>query len=304
MYNTGAETFRAVTRSKTGITTRMKNKMRTAGKSFTSLAAAVAMALVLGGCASDEDPAYVERPVDDIYNEAMDYLADGDYVLAASTFDEVERQHPYSKWATKAQIMAAYTHYFNRNYDDAIITLDRFIELHPGNKDIAYAYYLKGLTYYQQISDVARDQGMTENALATFVDLVRRFPDTNYARDARLKIDLANDHLAGKDMDVGRYYLRAGHELAAIHRFRRVIEKYDTTTHVPEALHRLTEAYLSLGVVEEARNVASVLRHNYPDSNWYRDSWVLLDNQDVLTAAERGQSLTAGVGKRAGGGTN
>ncbi len=261
--------------------------------------------LALAGCASDEETAaYVERPVEDIYNEAMDQLEAGSYRTAATTFDEVERQHPYSKWATKAQIMAAYTHYASGSYDDAVITLDRFIELHPGNDDVAYAYYLKGLCYYEQISDVARDQRMTENALTTFNDLVRRFPDTKYARDALLKIDLAHDHLAGKDMSVGRYYLRAGHELAAIGRFRLVIEKYGTTTHVPEALHRLTEAYLALGVVEEARYTAAVLRHNYPDSEWYQDSWALLDKQDVLTVGERGLSQTAGMPDETNSGTN
>ena len=264
----------------------------------------VATALLLVGCAADEETPYVERPVGDLYNEAMNYLEAGRYELAARSFDEVERQHPYSKWATKAQIMAAYSHYAAAKYDDAVVTLDRFIELHPGSEDTAYAYYLKGLCYYEQISDVARDQRMTEHALATFIDLVRRFPDTDYARDATLKIDLAHDHLAGKEMDVGRYYLRAGHELAAIGRFRLVIEKYGTTTHVPEALHRLTEAYLALGVVEEARYTAAVLRHNYPDSEWYRDSWALLDRQDVLTAEERGLPQTAGVQNETDGETN
>jgi len=269
--------------------------------------AALALGLssvLLAGCATDEKAPYVERPVEDIYNEAMDNLEAGRYGLAASSFDEVERQHPYSKWATKAQIMAAYTHYESGKYDDAIVTLDRFIELHPGSDEVAYAYYLKGLSYYEQISDVARDQRMTEHALATFTDLVRRFPDTDYARDAKLKIDLAHDHLAGKEMDVGRYYLRAGHELAAIGRFRRVVEVYGTTTHVPEALHRLTEAYLALGVVEEARYTAAVLRYNYPGSEWYRDSWDLLAQQDVLTAQERGLPQTAGVANETDGGTN
>jgi outer membrane protein assembly factor BamD len=265
----------------------------------------VLSSLLLAGCASnEEETVYVERPVEDIYNEAMDHVQAGRYKSAATTFDEVERQHPYSKWATKAQIMAAYTHYADAKYDDAIITLDRFIELHPGNDDVAYAYYLKGLSYYEQISDVARDQRMTENALATFTDLVRRFPDTDYARDALLKIDLTHDHLAGKELNVGRYYLRAGHELAAIGRFRLVIEKYGTTTHVPEALHRLTEAYLALGIVEEARYTAAVLRHNYPDSEWYKDSWALLDRQDVLTVGERGLSQTAGMPDDLNSGTN
>ena len=257
----------------------------------------LALPLSLGGCAGgdEEDVAYVERPVEDIYNEAMDAMEAGKYAAAAKSFDEVERQHPYSKWATKAQIMAGYAHYMNGKYDDAIIALDRFIDLHPGHKEAAYAWYLKGLSYYEQISDVARDQRMTEGALDAFGNLVRRFPDSNYARDARLKIELAQDHLAGKDMDVGRYYLRAGHHLAAIGRFRSVVEKWGTTTHVPEALHRLTEAYMALGVVEEARFTAAVLRHNFPDSEWYRDSWALLDSQDVLTAEERGLTQTAGA---------
>lgn len=258
--------------------------------------AILAFSFLLGACATDQkEEAYVERPVEDIYNEAMDHLEARRNILAAQSFDEVERQHPYSKWATKAQIMAAYAHYEKGAYDDAIVALDRFIDLHPGNRDVAYAYYLKGLSYYEQISDVARDQSMTENTLKTFTDLVRRFPDSDYARDARLKIDLAYDHLAGKDMNVGRYYLRAGHHLAAIGRFRRVVEKYQTTTHVPEALHRLTEAYLALGIVDEARYTAAVLGHNFPDSEWYTDSYRLLAGQNVLTAAELGVPQTAGL---------
>ena len=261
-----------------------------------AVAGLLALSLSLGGCAGDdEDAAYVERPVEDIYNEAMDYIEAGRYIRAARTFDEVERQHPYSKWATKAQVMAAYAYYVEGEYDDAIVALDRFINLHPGNKEAAYAWYLKGLSYYEQISDVARDQRMSEGALDAFENLVRRFPDSDYARDARLKIDLTHDHLAGKDLDVGRFYLRAGHHLAAIGRFRRVVDTWGTTTHVPEALHRLTEAYLALGVVAEARFTASVLRHNFPDSDWYRDSWALLDSQNVLTAEERGLTLTADV---------
>lgn len=259
-------------------------------------AALLVLAALLGGCAAtDDEIAYVERPVEAIYNEAMDYMEAGNYKTAAKTFDEVERQHPYSKWATKAQIMAGYAYYLRADYDDAINALNRFIELHPGSRDVAYAYYLKGLCYYEQISDVARDQRMTEQALTVFTDLVRRFPDTDYGRDARLKVDLANDHLAGKEMDVGRFYLRRGNHLAAIGRFRTVVEKYQTTTHVAEALHRLTEAYLALGVVDEARHTAAVLGHNYPDSDWYRDSWRLLSRHGVLTAEEQGLARTAGI---------
>jgi outer membrane protein assembly factor BamD len=270
-------------------------------KAFGGAAAMMLLALALGGCSGKEEKvAYVERPVEDIYNEAMDNMEAGRYSAAAKSFDEVERQHPYSKWATKAQIMSGFAYYMQAEYDDAVVALDRFIDLHPGHKDAAYAWYLKGLCYYEQISDVARDQRMTAEALDAFDNLVRRFPDSDYARDARLKIDLTHDHLAGKDMNVGRYYLRAGHHLAAIGRFRRVIENWGTSTHVPEALHRLTEAYLALGVVEEARLTAAILRHNFPDSEWYKDSWALLDSQDVLTAEERDLTQTAGVTTKTG----
>jgi outer membrane protein assembly factor BamD len=274
-------------------------------KAFGCVAATMLLALALGGCAGDdEEVAYVERPVEDIYNEAMDNMESGRYTLAAKSFDEVERQHPYSKWATKAQVMAGYAHYMKGEYDDAIVALDRFIDLHPGHKDAPYAWYLKGLSYYEQISDVARDQFMTEEALTAFENLVRRFPKSDYARDARLKIDLTHDHLAGKDMNVGRYYLRAEHHLAAIGRFRRVVEKWGTSTHVPEALHRLTEAYMALGVIEEARFTAAVLRHNFPNSEWYQDSWALLDSQDVLTAEERDLTQTADVPSKTGAKSN
>lgn len=236
----------------------------------------LALALTLGGCASNDEPEYVERPVEEIYNQAADQLADENYAAAAISFDEVERQHPYSVWATKAKLMAAFSHYMNTDYDEAIIALDRFIQLHPGNEDVVYAYYLRGISYYEQISDVGRDQKMTSLALDSLREVVSRFPNSPYARDASLKIDLARDHLAGKEMEIGRFYLRQGDHLAAISRFRRVIQTFETTTHAPEALLRLTEAYLSLGVEEEARRVAAVLGHNYPGTDWYEDAYALL----------------------------
>lgn len=244
------------------------------------LACAIALPVGLAGCASDE-PEYVERPVGELYNQAMDQLLAEEYEQAAETFDEVERQHPYSTWASKAQLMAGYAHYLNDSYTEAVNALDRFIELHPGNRDIAYAYYLKSLSYYEQIGDVRRDQEMTRQARGALQEVVNRFPNTKYARDARLKMDLTEDHLAGAEMVVGRYYLDKGHYLAAIKRFRRVIEDYQTTTHVPEALHRLVEAYMALGVVDEAKATAAVLGHNYPGSDWYADSYELLTGRDV-----------------------
>lgn len=248
--------------------------------------AAVLALVATGACSGDGDDGYLERPVDDIYNEAMSALQAGEYVTAAALFDEVERQHPYSNWAVKGQLMAAYSHYQANAYDDAIIALDRFIQLHPSNPDTPYAYYLKGLSFYEQISDVTRDQKMTRLALSTLTELVARFPNSKYARDAKLKIDLTHDHLAGKEMEIGRYYLNQGHYLAAINRFKVVIDTYQTTTHVPEALHRLVEAYRALGIDEEARKVASVLGHNFQGSEWYIDSYELIEGQKFRSEEE------------------
>jgi outer membrane protein assembly factor BamD len=230
-------------------------------------AALEALALfVLAACSGDEKEQYVERPVEEIYNDAVNALSTEQYRRAARLFDEVERQHPYSVWATRAQLQGAY----------ALYQVDRFIQLNPSNRDTPYAYYLKALCYYEQIVDVARDARMTENSLNALQEVVRRFPDSTYARDSRVKIDLTYDHLAGKEMEVGRFYLQRQQWLAAINRFRTVVDKYQTTSHVPEALHRLTESYMALGLVDEARRTTAVLGHNYPGSEWYRDSYALV----------------------------
>jgi outer membrane protein assembly factor BamD len=236
-----------------------------------------ATVLILGGCSGDDEDAYVERPVEEIYNEAQDLLEEGDARRAGQAFEEVERQHPYSQWATRAQLMSAFAYYEANAYDEAIAAAERFIELHPGHQDVPYAYYLVGISYYERISDVGRDQKMTEEALAAFDELRRRFPDSKYARDAELKADLARDHLAGKEMSIGRYYLRRAQYVAAINRFRNVVDRYQTTTHVAEALHRLTEAYLALGLQQEAQKNAAVLGYNFPGSEWYMDSYALLN---------------------------
>ncbi|OUS13577.1 outer membrane protein assembly factor BamD [Rhodospirillales bacterium 47_12_T64] len=248
---------------------------------FTRTIWALSLAASLAACSSDEKPVYVERPVEELYNNANNALKAGENVKAAQLFDEVERQHPYSVWASKAQLMAAYALYTENKYDDAISALDRFIDLHPGNRDTPYAYYLKALSFYEQISDVGRDQKMTREALTALRDVVRRFPQSKYARDAQLKVDLANDHLAGKQMTIGRYYLNRKEYLAAINRFRMVIGQFQTTTHVPEALHRLVESYLALGIIDEAQATASVLGHNFPGDRWYQDSYALLTDQDL-----------------------
>jgi outer membrane protein assembly factor BamD len=246
--------------------------------------AVVGLCLAASACSlfgGGDEPQYVERPVEDLYNNAMDSLLIGDFLEAARLFDEVERQHPYSSWAAKAQLMAAFANYQNNRYDEAVNALDRFIQLHPANKDIAYAHYLRSISYYEQISDVGRDQTKTRLALESLEEVVRRFPESRYSRDATLKLDLARDHLAGKHMDIGRFYLGKGEYLAAINRFRMVIQDYQTTTHVPEALHRLVESYLVLGVTDEAQATAAVLGHNYPGSPWYADSYVLLTGIDL-----------------------
>lgn len=217
--------------------------------------------------------------VDSLYNSAAAELDKGNYIGASQRFEEVERLYPYSKWATQSQLMAAYSYYESRRYDEAVLALDRFIQLHPGNKDIDYAHYLKALSFYEQISDIRRDQATTEDALKALDTLIRRFPDSKYSRDATLKKDLTLDHLAGKEMEIGRYYLNRGHVNASINRFRAVVEDYQTTTHTAEALHRLVEAYLTLGLTGEATKVAAVLGHNYPGSPWYERSFKLLDEE-------------------------
>ncbi len=240
------------------------------------LAPAMLLAVTLWACAGDKPDDYVERPVEQIYNQAVDLLLQKKYLQAAKQFDEVERQHPYSVWATKAQLMAAFSNYQASKYDDAIVALDRFIQLNPSNRDVAYAYYLKGLCYYEQITDVQRDAKMTEQALKSLEEVVNRFPNSIYARDARLKIDLTHDHLAGKEMEVGRFYLTRGQYLAALNRFKYVVDKYQTTSHVPEALERMVECYLALGLKDEAERTAAVLGYNYPGSEWYADTYSLV----------------------------
>jgi outer membrane protein assembly factor BamD len=235
---------------------------------------------LLAACSSgptrEELLAQQDRPVEDLYNAAAEAMQAQRYTTAALLFDQVERQHPYSSWAVNAKLMAAYAQYQANKYTEAIGALDRFIEQHPAHRDIAYAYYLRALSYYEQIVDITRDQRVTEQAMAALQDVANRFPDSAYARDARLKIDLARDHLAGKEMAIGRYYQTRQLHAAAINRFRRVIDEYQTTNHVAEALHRLTESYLALGLREEARKTAAVLGHNFPGSVWYQDSYALL----------------------------
>ena len=234
--------------------------------------------ILVTSCASDaeKEAKQPERSVNDLYGEARGFLAEKDYSKAAESFDEVEKQHPFSEWAARSQVMAAYANYKAQKYDDAVLALERFMDMYPSNESMDYVYYLTALCYYEQISDVGRDQGVTRKAQKALTDVVRRFPDSPYARDAQLKLDLTNDHLAGKEMMVGRYYLGNKEYLAAANRFRAVVEEFSTTSHTPEALHRLVEVYLLLGVREEAERYAAVLGHNFPESEWYERSYALL----------------------------
>lgn len=220
--------------------------------------------------------ATVDRSPEGLYAAGVEALQQRRFQPAVDLFDQLERNHPYSTWATNAKIMGAYGEYMRNRYTEAIGALDRFIQLHPAHRDIAYAHYLRALSYYEQINDAQRDQRATEVAMTALQDVANRYPDTAYARDARLKIDLGRDHLAGREMNIGRFYQRQRLLNAAIGRYRRVVEDYQTTNHVPEALHRLTEIYLSLGLTDEARRTASVLGHNFPGNEWYRDSYGLL----------------------------
>ncbi len=241
---------------------------------------AAAIILPAGGCARNKgkvgDTEYIARDVNTLYSLAKKRLDQGNYEEAAKLFDEVERQHPYSVWARRAQLMSAFSYYMAQSYPAAVSSSRRFLTIHPGNKDAAYANYLIAMSYYQQIEDVNRDQKITQQAADSFGELMRRYPGSRYAADARLKLDLINDHLAGKEMEVGRFYQRQGNWLAATLRFRTVAEKYQTTSHTPEALERLVECYLALGVLEEARKSAAVLGANYPGSEWYDRSYKLI----------------------------
>jgi outer membrane protein assembly factor BamD len=232
----------------------------------------------LGGGKSARDTGFVARDAESLYAAGKERLDRGDIQTAAALFDEVERQHPYSPWARRAQLMGAFSYYLRKDFNKSIEAAQRFISIHPGNKDAPYAYYLIALNYYEQISDVDRDQKITEQALSALQDIQRRYPNSQYASDASLKIDLVHDHLAGKEMQIGRFYQRTGQWLASELRFQNVVEKYQTTSHTPEALYRLTESSLALGLPSEAKKYAAVLGSNYPGSQWYQRAFRLMQD--------------------------
>jgi outer membrane protein assembly factor BamD len=249
---------------------------------FARLALAVVVAAALGGCSSfnlfgSKDDLPPDEPADRLYNEGLYYLnAKKEPKEAVKKFEEVDRQHPYSEWARKSLIMSAYAHYTAGNYEECVTASKRYITLHPGSPDAAYAQYLIGASYFDEIPDITRDQARTEKALAALDEVVRKFPTTEYATSAKEKIQVARDQLAGKEMQIGRYYLDKKDYTGAINRFKVVVTRYQTTRHVEEALERLTEAYMALGIVEEAQTAAAVLGHNFPDSVWYKHAYALV----------------------------
>lgn len=251
---------------------------------------AAGVALAAAACASTNsrqtDLAYIEQPVETIYNDALRSLDRNLWVVAALQFDEVQRQHPYSPWAQRAMLMASYARYRARDYEKAIASAEEYISLHPGGDGAPYGYYLIAISHFDQIIDVGRDQARSDLALRAFNEVTARFPESDYARDSELKMDMVRDQLAGKEMEIGRYYLQRSEHLAAVNRFKKVITEYQTTSHVPEALHRLVEAYLSIGLTGQAQQSAAVLGHNYPGSTWYSDSYALMQGQGVSLPAK------------------
>ena len=261
---------------------------------------AVLLLPLLGGCGSksDDDDANINAsvPVETLYNNGIDALQARRYSAAIDQFNAVQQNYPFSTWAPSAQLMVGYAQYLQNHYTDALTALDGYIKLHPASRDVPYAYYLRALCYYEQITDISRDQKGTQDAMTALQEVVDRFPGTSYARDARLKIDLCRDHIAGANMEIGRWYEGQHMYTAAIGRFQRVVDDYQTTNQVPEALHRLVEIYLILGLKDEATRTAAVLGYNYPGNRWYADTY------DALLAANLVQGVPVPSDENNGGG--
>jgi outer membrane protein assembly factor BamD len=248
----------------------------TGPRSFPGLAVCALFAALLAGCADDKNKIAPDEPADKLYNEGLTLLNKKEYVDSAKKFEEVDRQHPYSDWGRKSLLMAAFAYYEGGKYDDTISTAKRYVTLHPGSSDAAYAQYLMASAYFDQIPDVTRDQARTERAMQVLAEVARKYPNTEYAESAKKKIEVARDQLAGKEMMIGRFYLEKRNFIGAINRFKAVVTQYQTTRHVEEALMRLTECYMALGIVPEAQTAAAVLGHNFPSSSWYQDAYKLV----------------------------
>jgi outer membrane protein assembly factor BamD len=268
---------------------------------FRLAASLIALALPLSGCGTGalwdkfmaKDDTFVDQPADKLYNEGL-YLMNERKELkeANKKFEEVDREHPYSDWARKSLLMSAYASYQSGDYDGCIGSATRYVTLHPGSPDAAYAQYLIAASHYDQIPDISRDQARTEKAIAALEEVVRKYPTSEYANTAKAKLEGARDQLAGKEMDVGRYYLNKHDYTAAINRFKTVVTQYQTTRHVEEALARLTEAYMAIGIVGEAQTAAAVLGHNFPDSRWYKDAYNLVKSGGVEPQENQGSYIS------------
>jgi outer membrane protein assembly factor BamD len=263
--------------------------------------ALIVLALPLSGCGTGalwdkffaKDDTFVDEPADKLYNEGL-YLMNErhDPKAAGKKFEEVDREHPYSDWARKSLLMQAYSYYQAGDFDNCIGSATRYVTLHPGSPDAAYAQYLIAASHYDQIPDISRDQGRTEKAIAALEEVVRKYPTSEYAISAKAKMEGARDQLAGKEMDIGRYYMEKRDYTAAINRFKRVVTQYQTTRHVEEALARLTECYLAIGIVGEAQTAAAVLGHNFPDSKWYQDAYNLVKSNGLEPSENQGSYIS------------
>jgi outer membrane protein assembly factor BamD len=273
-------------------------KKTAGGARFARLLAVVLVAASVGACSSfdmfaKKDDTPPDEPADRLYNEGLYLLnAKKDPKEAVKKFEEVDRQHPYSEWARKSLIMTSYAYYQAGEYDDCVNSAKRYITLHPGSADAAYAQFLIGSSYFDEIPDVTRDQSRTEKALAALDEVIRKYPTSEYANSAKQKIEVARDQLAGKEMETGRYYLKKKDYTGAINRFKVVVTKYQTTRHVEEALMRLTESYMALGIVDEAQTAAAVLGHNFPDSTWYKHAYALVKTGGVEPKENQGSWIS------------
>ena len=288
-------------RMSSGIVAALRTSAGLTGHGLTRLAALVLVAASLAACAGDKDLTIPDDPADQLYNEGL-YLMQrkSDYAAAAKKFEEVDRQHPYSDWARKALLMQAYSYYEAKEYDDTITAAKRYVSLHPGSPDAAYAQFLIGSSYYENIPDVTRDQQRTEKAMQELEQVIRRYPTSEYAASAKKKLDVARDQLAGKEMQIGRFYLSRKDFTGAINRFKMVVTQYQTTRHVEEALMRLTEAYMALGIVQEAQTAAAVLGHNFPDSRWYQDAHKLVQTGGLEPSENKGSWISKLFQRRTG----